>query len=509
MKNYFRATVLLSLFITSGLMAEEVKPPADGKYLDAVKVCLDNMIKYGRDNYGAVKSPIFVSIIDVNSRICPQNPLPLEEQWRVIRRERRNPAGANLLEDQELLKTMFALSAITGNKTYANEANSCIDYYLKNLVDKKGFIWWGWHRHYDVYKDIMTGHEANWHEVQANLNILWPQLWSINYKAVISEVNSTWQWQVIDKNTGEINRHDDGCHGCDFTLTAGCILESFAFMYTKTNDPNWLNRSKLVANYYWNLRDQTTNLIPERPNAGKDRFDGSAFVTNTTGPYCHALLKTYLLTKEDMFKDQAVAYLAAYNKYAFDEKSGKYWGALKMDGTYIPGPRVIGGYEEAEPRGYLDLWEPYVLGYQYPLETAQSYALAYEITKDADMLTAAQRFADWIAKTPTDTNETDVAWYAGYKKDYGKQGTYADKYGRTISFFIDMYVLTGEQKYLQSAQKFADEAMAKLYVNGFFKGHPAKPYYESVDGVGNLLYALVELDQTLKGKIQGFDRDNW
>ena len=504
-----KRTLLLSLLFIPLHLGVSFAADVNEKYLTDVKTCVDNLIKYGRDTYGTVKSPIFVSILDVNSRSCPQNPLPLEEKWRVIRRGRRSPAGANLLQDQALLKTMFTLSAITGDKTYANEADSCIEYYLKNLVDKKGFIWWGWHRHYDVYRDIMTGHEANWHEIHANIEILWPQLWRINSEAVKKEINAIWQWQVINKTSGEINRHDDGNRGCDFTLTAGSIIESFAFLYTKTNDPNWLNRAKLVANYYWNLRDAKTNLIPERPNAGKDRFDGSAFVTNTTGPYCHALLKTYELTKENMFKKQAVAYLTAYNKYGFDEKTGKYWGALRMDGTHIPGPRVIGGYAEAEPRGHLDLWEPYVLGYQYPIETAQTYALAYELTKDDDMLVAAKRFADWIARTPTDANETDITWYNGYKKDFGKYGTYADKYGRTISFFIDMNVLTGEQKYLRLAEKFADEAVAKLYVNGLFKGHPAKPYYESVDGVGDLLYSLVELDRAIKGKIQGFDRDNW
>jgi len=33
-----------------------------------------------------------------------------------------------------------------------------------------------------------------------------------------------------------------------------------------------------------------------------------------------------------------------------------------------------------------------------------------------------------------------------------------------------------------------------MYVNGLFKGHPAKPYYQANDGVGFLLYALLELD---------------
>jgi hypothetical protein len=487
---------------------QSVSDPND-RYFTAVKTCLDNMIKYGKDDYGPVQSPIFVSILDVDSRCCPRTPLALDENWRVVRRERRNPAGANLLLDQSLLRTMFAVSQITDNDVYAKAAECYIDYYLKNLIDKKGFIWWGWHRHYDVYEDIMTGHEANWHEVHANIEILWPKLWQINADVVKSEIEATWQWQVFDKKKGEINRHDDGCRGCDFTLTGGAIMESFAFLYTKTNNPDWLNRAKLVAGYYWNLRDPNTNLVAERPNAGRDRFDGGSFVTNTTGPYCHALLKTYLLTQDESFKEQAVAYLTAYYKYGFDEKTGKFWGALKLDGKPIPGPRVIGGYEESEPRGYLDLWEPYVLGYQYPLETAQSYALAYRITKNPQMLAAAQHFADWIAKTPTNANETEKVWYGEYKTLFGNQGTYAEKYGRTISFFIDLYTLTNQQKYLQLAQKFADEAVEKLYVNGFFKGHPAKPYYEAVDGVGNLLYALVELDGALKGKLESIDTDNW
>ena len=40
----------------------------------------------------------------------------------------------------------------------------------------------------------------------------------------------------------------------------------------------------------------------------------------------------------------------------------------------------------------------------------------------------------------------------------------------------------------------ADQAIEKLYHQGLFRGHPAKPYYEAVDGVGYLLYALLELD---------------
>jgi hypothetical protein len=510
MKSKLKLACLLTLISAAGLNAQNVIPDANDKYITAVRTCLDNLIECGTDTYGPVKAPIFVSIIDVNTHSCPQNPLPLDEQWRVIRRERRNPAGANLFTDQPLIKSMFLMSELTASRKYSAAADNYIDYYLKNLIDKKGFFWWGYHRHYDVYTDKMTGHLENWHEIHSGIQIQWERLWAINPEAVKNEIQALWQWQVINKETGETNRHDDGLKGCDFALSSGSMIEAFAFLYNKTKDKVWSDRAKLLADYYWNLRNKDTNLIAERPNAGASRFDGSSFATDITGPYCHSLLKTYLITKEDMFKEQAIAYLAAYNKFGFDKQSGKFWGALKLDGSSIKGPRIINSeYEQYEPRGYLDLWEPYILGSEFPIQTAQCYTLAYRITKNSEMLLAAERFADCIEKTPTEANETEISWYAEYKKAFGKQGTYADKYGGTISFFIDMYALTNKPKYLGLAQKFADEAIAKLYVNGLFKGHPAKPYYESIDGVGCLLYSLEELDLILKGKTQNLDFDNW
>jgi hypothetical protein len=113
-------------------------------------------------------------------------------------------------------------------------------------------------------------------------------------------------------------------------------------------------------------------------------------------------------------------------------------------------------------------------------------------------LTTAERFAAWIKKTPPGTPEAANTWYDDYSHGPGRKGTYAGKYGRTISFFLHLYVVTGERRYLDDARKFADTAIEKLYYKGLFRGHPAKPYYEAMDGVGYLLYALLELDQVMK-----------
>ena len=66
-----------------------------------------------------------------------------------------------------------------------------------------------------------------------------------------------------------------------------------------------------------------------------------------------------------------------------------------------------------------------------------------------------------------------------------------------------MFIITRENKYLEEAISIADIAIDKLYHNGLFRGHPAKPYYEAIDGVGYFMYALLELDLVLKnpGKV--------
>ena len=63
-----------------------------------------------------------------------------------------------MLMDMSTLKTMCHLSEVTGGATKsANFAETYMDYYMTHLVDEKGLFWWGWHRHYDVYTDQMTG----------------------------------------------------------------------------------------------------------------------------------------------------------------------------------------------------------------------------------------------------------------------------------------------------------------------------------------------------------------
>ena len=133
-------------------------------------------------------------------------------------------------------------------------------------------------------------------------------------------------------------------------------------------------------------------------------------------------------------------------------------------------------------------------GYQYALYTTEAFARAYSLTKRPELLIAAERLAAWLNRTPPGTTETERTWYSPYTNGPGQQGTYAGKYARAIFLYLQLYELTGKPAYLAHARQMADTAIDKLYVNGLFKGHPAKPYYEAIDGVGFLLQALLALD---------------
>jgi hypothetical protein len=265
-----------------------------------------------------------------------------------------------------------------------------------------------------------------------------------------------------------------------------------------------------VANYHWNARNPKTNLIPNRPNAGASRFDGSHFDTSITGYLAHRLLAASELTGEPIFRDQAVAYLKAYATYGYDRQAKQFWASLRLDGTPEPGPRVTGGYAQYEPRGYLDLWQPYSGGYEHPLPTAQAYAYAYELTRDPELLAAARTWADTIRRAFPPRTCQEATWYQGYARDFAPHGTYAEQYGRAISFFLHLHRLTGEVEHQQFAREVAKESVAKLYYQGLLRGHPAKPYYESLDGVGYLLVALLQLDESLSGKADlTLSAQNW
>jgi hypothetical protein len=156
------------------------------------------------------------------------------------------------------------------------------------------------------------------------------------------------------------------------------------------------------------------------------------------------------------------------------------------------------------------MWEPYVAGYENPIYTAQAYALAADVTGDEELLSAARRWAACIQRVFPPRACDRATWYAEYANNWAPHGTYAGLYGRTISFFLHLHRITGQDEYRDFARQVAREAVSRLYYKGLLRGHPCKPYYESIDGVGYLLVGLLQLDQVLTSPQENvISLENW
>jgi hypothetical protein len=59
------------------------------------------------------------------------------------------------------------------------------------------------------------------------LSLFYSSCHKINQKVVKNMIEAIWQCHVLDKKTGEINRHNDGKRGCDFSMSAGAYIEAF------------------------------------------------------------------------------------------------------------------------------------------------------------------------------------------------------------------------------------------------------------------------------------------
>lgn len=487
-----------------------VGPPLPKSRRVYVERCLSTLIAHGRDVYGPEKSPLFMAILDADTQRSPHDPMELGSLVRLEDRiHRRAERGSNLWYDQALLQCLFQMTVLTGNDRFATAADDYIDYFFKHCHKPvepsstylNGMPTWGTHIYWDCYADKPGGDEDGHgpHEIlvfQAD----WENMYRRNPDAVRRAIDSIWEFHIVDKGTGLSNRHDDRKPGCDFAFSSSSFAQAMAFMYRKTGEERYLRQAKTIVDWHWDNRNLDTNLTADTPGR-TNRYDGHHCFTTVAGPHALGVLRCYELTGDPHFRDIAFAYIKAYDRYAWSEKDQTYWAMLKLDGTPIPEQPRGRGYDAFAPYGVVDAWRSTIYSYEFTLAAAQAAVAAYEVSlrdgsPDGDLLQIARRWGSVVERSlpPKVGRRWKQDLEAALPMAAEIEGAYAEDYGRTISLFVHLNRATDDPHYLEVANSVADEAIAKLFRNGLFVGHPAKPYYECTDGVGILLLSLLELD---------------
>ena len=102
--------------------------PAKG-YLYYARTCLDTLIAEGTDRYGETRSPMFASLLDMETHAIPDDAPPNVPGQRSGDRTLR---GGNLFHDVMLLRACDAATALTGDPKYRDAASAYLAFFLEH-----------------------------------------------------------------------------------------------------------------------------------------------------------------------------------------------------------------------------------------------------------------------------------------------------------------------------------------------------------------------------------------
>ncbi|MCL2708389.1 MAG: hypothetical protein FWF03_04640, partial [Defluviitaleaceae bacterium] len=476
----------------------------DFDYIKKAESHFDAVIENGTDVYGGVRTPAWMSSLDVSTGsyadrggdlIQEKESLigdPLTPEGCAIKTGKRvyrnvdAPRGCSLYWDQPLLAAARTLGEITGNEKYAGAADGYASFILENCVAPNGTILWGNHYYYDAFLDSAVRFEGDepprpcdMENESGELHEMRPVVPDWDALAIISpykterHIRRVLEGHIFDMPSVAFNRHADGRRGCAFLESGGILAESACWLYKQTGDATLLGDALKVARYSFGNRGGATGLLENNPTG--DRWD-KYVCTTEVGHFAGRMLSCGEYSRADEFYDIADAATRAYLRFGFDKISGRYYGRLRVS----DGSPVIGSRETVfQPGDYSNIWEPVFPTHDYALAFAETCVRLYRLTRSDIYKTAILRWAEIIrAESPP------------------SDGGYAEHYGRQIRFLAEAGCAVGGEigeSLQKQARSLAAEAASALWAGRMFRGRAGSGKCDAVDGMGNLLLALLRL----------------
>ena len=211
------------------------------------------MMARGTDRYGTVHSPLFAASLDLETLSLP-NPSAPEEFFQTrtgqiraigfgfpgppvgVRSADRAPLGNNLEHDIMLLKTMYRLSEITGEKRYADHAEAYLRFWLLNCQSPAtGLMASGEHMSWDFVRERAY---ANVHETFRRFPFH-DQLYAIDPYRALRVADALWLSKMGNKKVGDFSRHSGYESyktdvGAAFPRHAGFYIWEYANAYVQS-----------------------------------------------------------------------------------------------------------------------------------------------------------------------------------------------------------------------------------------------------------------------------------
>ncbi len=481
--------------------ADDGTLPAKAPYTKLADKHLRTLIAKGIDRYGRKHSPIWVLNLDFDTLNCfmryddglehtyeqrmstgnlsYSSYTPWGVGHRAIRVSQRPAGCSNLYIDQPTIRAATLTDRLSGKAIYRPAIEKYVRHVLEHFMDSRnGLIRWGVHTSYDVFHDRFNHEDGDYHELLVIMP-MWSTLHEIDPKAMHAYMEKYWYWHT-DPKTGQIDRHNTRGRGLGFAMAAGEIILACGFLHGKDRDGPWLDRAMQITRAHWDARDKETDLFPNRAYGNDKRFDRLTADTSIPGCWSSRVILAGKLAGSEELIDIGVRSLLAWAKYGWDPEADEPWSMLQPNGKPVDKSRVKGtAYEKQAAYGHWNYFKDYAYGFEMPLQTLMSFAMAAKLTGNPELIRHAKRLGEV---------------YRRLLPANGEKGTFAANYGRLISFFLALESITGDASYRATAKRIADEAVGHLWEGKMFRGFQGRPYYCALEGAGQLMHGLVELE---------------
>ncbi len=215
--------------------------------LNIVQGYANAMIENGRDTYGEEQSPLFAAALDRSNMGIGS----VEKFGSIpgVREGDRSIGGSNPQEDYSLYAILYDLTQITGDKSYAQEADKALEFFFKRTQSPEtGLMAWGEHLHWDMQQDTIGGRDI--HEIKGKW-AFWDQSYRLAPEASWRHVIGLWDHQIANKKTGNFSRHTrwskhDPDKGFEFPRYAGQMILDWAIAYDRKENAQRERRDDLL-----------------------------------------------------------------------------------------------------------------------------------------------------------------------------------------------------------------------------------------------------------------------
>ncbi len=477
-----------------------IPPGSTQKFIDSVAEFADNVVERCSDKYGEKKTLLLTDGINVKTGE------PIKWEKHIL---------SNLACQQNFLRTLDGLAAITGEATYQKQADEWIEYALGELQDSaSGMLYWGGHTSYDILEDkpLIGNHE---------LKCVYPYyryLHKVAPEATQFVIEGFWHKHIKDWSNLLFNRHGEykdwdratvwehkyegsplpiiDNSMLSFINTGSDLIYAGGILFKLSGNEKPLLWAKRLLKRYDEVRNETTGLGGYQFNHREpcrvrisfkeplsEREDVNETTVITSGViqtrYGRAAL-TWLNLFEELgasdgqdFLDMTIKDLTALGEHSYDEKDRSFSSVL-VDGMKLSPEDCMEGVGYCSPQ---KLQKVPANGLMFFV-----YAKVYRLTKNKFFWQMVRSLA------PEFVDETETSQTSSPPSD-------------TFALFglLELYKATDQRKYLALAANLGNRLMEASFIDGLFTmGSETANGWTKIDS--SLPLALLHLAATIEGK---------